>query len=138
MNAEKKQKLQEKYVEFQLLQAQIRDVQQQKDVLSRKTLELKRALESLGDIDWLDEGKKVFSQIGAGIHILTRLDNKQQVLVNVGAHIFVSKTITEAREFLERHIQELDSVLKNINFALEKAARRLHILQHEIVSLSKK
>ena len=132
-----KQKLQEKYVEFQLLQERIQEVEQQRQFIAQQNNELHKTRDSLSGLSSAHTGEQIFSQIGSGVFIRTKLDEINYVLINIGANIFASKTIEETRTFLDMHIEELENSIGNINNTLEKAANHLYALQEEILRLGK-
>ena len=132
---EEKQKLQEKYVEFQLLQERIQEVEQQRQFIAQQNNELLKTRDSLNDLSKARTGEQIFSQIGGGVFIKKKLDEINSVLISIGANIFASKTITETKEFLDMHIKELENTIENINTTLEKAANHLYALQEEILRL---
>ena len=135
MTKEEKQKLQEKYVEFQLLQERIQEVEQQRQFIVQQNNELRKTRDSLNDLSKSQNGEQIFSQIGGGVFIKTKLDEINSVLISIGANIFASKTVTETKEFLDMHIKELENTIENINSTLEKAANHLYALQEEILRL---
>ena len=134
---EEKQKLQEKYLEFQLLQERIQEVEQQRQFIAQQNNELHKTRDSLSGLSSAHTGEQIFSQIGSGVFIRTKLDEINYVLINIGANIFASKTIEETRTFLDMHIEELENTIGNINNTLEKAANHLYALQEEILRLGK-
>lgn len=107
---EKAKVLQQKYMEFQLLERQMKQVQAQIEQLESQLGELVYLEQSLEEIKHVKDGKEIFVPMGAGIFLQAALKNHQDVLVNVGSGIVVKKTVDQARELLEKQVRELRAV----------------------------
>jgi len=137
INEETKKKLQEKYIEFQLLQQQIQEVQEQRRLITQRSMEINETKNSLDELSNVEKDKYILSQLGSGTIIKTKLVDSKKVFVNAGANVLVLKTISEAKEFMDKQLKELDEALNNVDYTLNKAREHLHTLQKSIVELSK-
>jgi len=137
MNKEEKQKkLQEKYFEFQILKQHLEEIQHRKAMFNQKSEEINRARETLGDLKDIKPGKDIFAQLGGGMFVRTSLRDNKEVLMDAGANVIVSKSVEEAREFIDGKLKEFDGALRDIEGTLSKAGEQLHSIQKEILALN--
>ncbi|MEK6922384.1 MAG: prefoldin subunit alpha [Nanoarchaeota archaeon] len=134
---DKKRIMQEKYLEFQILKQHIDEVQQQRSMLVQNNKEAKRAQETLATIGETKINDDMFAQIGGGIFAKTALIDNENILMDVGADIFISKSVAEAKGYIGEKIKELENVIENVDQALNKAQNQLHAIQEELLSLNK-
>lgn len=106
-NKGKEKEMQEKYMEFQMLDRQIKQVQGQIEQLESQINELVYLQQSLAEMKDVKVGKEMFVPLGAGIFINAELKNNSEVLVNVGGGVIVKKPIAGAAQILENNIKEL-------------------------------
>ena len=133
---EKKQAIKGKYFEFQLLQQHIKEVQKQLQIFTQQNIELLNAKESLNSLQNVELNKEIYSQISSGILIKTFLKDNKSVLINIGANVVVSKTISEAEDLISKQSDELSMTIEKIEEQLNKADLHLQNLQEEIQHLS--
>lgn len=107
MEKTNEQALQEKYVEFQLLERQIKQIQAQIEQLESKMNELAYLQQSLLEMKDVAVGREIFVPIGAGIFLNAELKDNKDVLVNVGDGVVVKKSFESAAEILEKHVADL-------------------------------
>lgn len=107
MEKTNEQALQEKYVEFQLLERQIKQIQAQIEQLESKMNELAYLQQSLVEMKDVAVGREIFVPIGAGIFLNAELKDNKDVLVNVGDGVVVKKSFESAAEILEKHVTDL-------------------------------
>ncbi len=121
-----KEKMQERALEISFISAQIKQFEEQLVALSQKEEEVLLIIGALDGVKNLKEGHEVFSQLGAGLYFQTSLENNSELLVNVGADVFVKKQLLDAQETLEQQRLELEkikeSIFSRINFLSNKAA----------------
>ena len=134
---EKKEQLQQKYAELQLLEKHISEVQNHLELLHNQSQELAKLKENLDDLKKTRKGKQVYSQIGSGIFIKTELKDNEKILMNVGANSVVQKTIPEAQELIENQKKEVNNSIKEIESKLGEAAVQIQKTREELIAISK-
>lgn len=117
-----------KYIELQLLMQQIKPLQQQIILIEQQILDYNQIMENLNEISNLKEGEEIFTQLNPGIFIKTTLKDNKNVIINIGADTVVTKDTKNAKEFIDKQINEL----KNINKDLEDNLKRLLIQSQDI------
>lgn len=110
---EKKQKdMQELYMELNSMNQQMTDLQKQIQELENTVLEIDESKKCLSEIGKAKQGKEILVPIVSGIFAKTKLSNNDEVIVNVGANIAVTKTISEANKLLNEQLQNVKNTQK--------------------------
>lgn len=135
MSEENNKALQQKYLELQLLEQQIKEVQQQQQILNHRLNELIKLNESLTDLEKFKENQKLFAQIGPSVFIKTELKDSKNVLMDVGSGVIVEKPISEAIKLISTQLKEIENNLGLITQHLSNAAMQAQTFQEELQQL---
>jgi len=133
-----KKTLQEKYVELQLLSMQIKQVEEQLNMLDQRALEMINLRESLHRLHELKSGAKSLVPLGAGIFTSGTIDNTNEVLLNVGAGVVVRKNTHEAEDSVTNQIGQLEDLTLELSHSLKELATRAQIVETDIDKLAQK
>lgn len=102
---------------FQIFEQQIMQVQNQLRAVEQAILDMNTISTGLGEL----VGKKdeeIMAPIGRGIFVRAKL-LEENLLVDVGAHNFVKKTIPETKELIEKQVEKLKLSKKELEKSLE-------------------
>ena len=116
---DKEKKAQEMYMEFQMIDGQIKQLQNQIEMITRQLIELTVANNSLDDFGKTKEGKEIFVPISAGIFAKAVLMERSELLVNVGANVAVKKDVPSTKALLQNQIEEIKRIQKQMMDELE-------------------
>lgn len=130
-------RLQECYVELQILEQQAIQVQQYLETLEQQKLELDRLLISLDELKNVKDSR-MFSPFGGGIYLDSELKNNKEILVNVGSGIIVRKSVDDAKELVNGQVGKINDAINEIAVGLHDNIVRIQSLREEIVKLSEK
>ena len=121
------EELQEKYQQFKAIEEQIEQLGQQAEMLNQQNAELeisKRALEELIKTPLKTE---ILAQVANGVFIRTRLEDNQQLIINVGSNVTVERSVPEVITLLEEqkkeitmHIIEAEAVMQELQAQAKK------------------
>jgi prefoldin alpha subunit len=125
----------EKYLEFQLLQKQIEQMQGYLDELQSKQLEFLQTKESLHELEKTDQDSECFVSVAQGIFAKAKLNKCDELLVNIGADVAVTKNISQVAELIEKQITEVIGIQGQVEQNIEKLSGRLQMLLDEIQKL---
>lgn len=131
--------LKDKYAEFRLAAAQVKQLQEQLEAVEEKRQELEEASESLSQLKTAKKGAKTLVPVTSGIFATAALDNAAEVLVNVGSNVCVKKKVDDAAGMLKAKMHELmgfqERMLEELNRLTDQAdslEKELgHMLQEE-------
>ncbi len=128
-------KMQEMYTEYQLLSQQLKQLQENLQTLESHTLELVKLKENLGNVNNVKVGEETLIGFGSGIFLKGALTDNKTTIMNVGANIFLEKTIEEAAVTVDKQIQEINEIAVNISQEGEKAGFRMREIEIEFEKL---
>ena len=124
--------LKEKYAEFRMAMAQIKQVQEQLEAVEQKKQELEDAAEGVSQLKNASKGTKMLAPVTDGIFVKTTLESTDEVLVNVGSDVCVKKTVEEATGILKAKQQELMRYQELMLEELNKLTDTANILEKEL------
>ena len=78
------------------------------------------------------EGKAIYIPLGSGIAIKGKIENPDDVIMDVGAGILVGATIDEARENIEKRINALMNLRLALLRKIEEDTRKVNELLKEL------
>ncbi|MFP4403281.1 MAG: prefoldin subunit alpha [Nanoarchaeota archaeon] len=122
--ASNQQMLQQKYIDYQLLEEQLKKLEEQLNTISDNILELKYIHNSIGEISELEKDKTILCPVSNGIFIKAKIIDSKVFYVNVGNNIVVKKNIEESKKLIDLQKQEMtnskETLLDNIHNLNEK------------------
>jgi len=116
---------QELIFKLSMFEQQIQQLQQQLQAVEQGIVEISSlniGLDELKD----SKGKEILAPIGRGIFAKTKLLS-EELTVDVGGGNFVKKSIPETKKIIEKQINKLEDVKKDLNSNLEKVSEELQI-----------
>jgi len=130
--------IQQKYVELQMLNQQIQQVHEQFTFLQQQLNELNTLEMSVTDLKDIKKGSEIFSSLGSGIFVNSKLENNQKVVVNIGSGVLIEKNIEDGVNLIKSQITNVNSSLEAVRNQLSKAAMYSEKLTQELNELSLK
>ena len=98
---------QKKYVQLQLLDQQIRQVQQYLQTFDQQLVEIRDVITSLKELSKLKKGDLILAPMASGIFVKAKLEDNDEVRVNVGTNTVVSKSVDDAVKMLKEQEAEI-------------------------------
>ncbi len=135
MKEEKEKLAKEKYVELQILDAQMNQLQQQIQAFETQSVEIDSVMQSLAEIKNSKVGSEILVPISSGIFLKAELRENDKLAVNVGGNTVVYKSTEETKELLGNQVLELRKANQELIVQLEKMAANAEKLQIEISKL---
>src|SRR3989338_2449099 len=91
---DKQKEMQEKYIELQLLDQQIKQMQKQIQLVEQQVMELSSVKQSLDEIKNIEKGTEVLAPLSSGIFAKAEIKDIDKLLVNVGADVVIEKDLS--------------------------------------------
>jgi prefoldin alpha subunit len=132
------EKVQEKLVILQQLQAEAEVIQRKIVELEIIDSQLEKTIESLEFFNSLDGSVEALMNLGGGVFAYVDVKNAKKMLVDVGAGIVVEKEVSEAIEFLKKKREIIQQNVSSLEQLLQQIAERARIIQQELAELEKK
>ena len=133
-----KEEIQKKYLELQILNKQIKNVQEQFISLQQQLNELNNLEVSLTELKDVKNNKEIFSVLGSGVFVKSKLIDNENVLVNVGDGVLVKKKLNEALDLVKLQANNISGSIVIIKEELKKAILFNESLTNEINEMVKK
>jgi prefoldin alpha subunit len=96
----KEERLKEKFMQFQMLQQQMEQLNEHINMLNQQNVELEISKEALKEYGESGDGE-MLAPIANGIFVKTHSGNDKNLLVNVGSDVVVEKTSEQVVKMLE-------------------------------------
>ena len=132
----KDEDLQKKILEFQLLDSNLRMLQERAELFNQKLQEVQSTKEALDELENTKPNKAMIP-LGSGNFIFGSIDNCDDVLVGVGAGVAVKSNRNKALENLDKRIEELEKSLNDIVKQINVFVSQIEKVQGEIERLQK-
>jgi prefoldin alpha subunit len=118
----KKKELQQRYMELQLFDAQIKQVQKQIQAIESQLVEIEQVMLSLDEFGRVKPGTEILVPVNNGMFARAELREGAKLLVNVGSNAVAEKTVPEAQELLRGQAGELRKTQGELMRLIEKLA----------------
>ena len=132
---EQEERLQKLYVEFQLLNQQIQQLEKQNEALNNNLMELVMTSQSLDDFRQIKEKTEIFVPLNSGIFAKAELKKADELLVNVGANVVVKKDISSTKKLVERQVEQLRDIRERMVSDLKKLTMQGGMIEEELQKL---
>src|SRR3989338_6814386 len=132
-----KKEVQEKYVEFQMLQAQMQAVHKQMEALAEQAHEMDIVESAIDEFSRSKKGNDMFVTLTPGLFVKAKLEENESVVLNVGGGAMVQKSIPQAKEIVANQCGELRKLEAEMAGQLKKLELRTLELQKELQALVK-
>ncbi len=124
--------LNEKYFELQILEQQLKQVNQQLLGLDNQLLELQRIKDNLDDIASTKKDTEMLVALGGGVFSKAELKDSNKVLMNVGSNVVIEKDIASSKEVVDHQIGQINEVIKQLEQEFQILAMNSQVLQQEL------
>lgn len=135
---EKNNQVEQKYAELQGLQQKLNQLQQQISIFNSQVTDFRKLNQDLKDLKEVKANTETLSSIGAGIFVKSELKDSKKVIMNVGANTFVTKSIDEATNLVEKQIQEIEKIQKECELSFQETIIHAQKLEQEVMALTAK
>lgn len=132
---EHEQKVQELYVEFQMLTQHLKQLQQQQQILSQQMMEMAASAISLEELSEIKEGAELLVPVSNGMFAKAKIVDGKNVIVNIGSNAAVLKTTQEAKALMEKQIKESEQLSNKISQQVQKFQHKAVALQQQLQEL---
>ena len=135
-NEQNQKKAQQKYVELQMFDNQLKQIQKQVQTLENQAVEVEMILESLEEIKKVDKNSELLVPIANGIFAKAKMIDSENLIVNVGSGTAVTKKVDNTKDMLTSQVIEIRAAQEHLsiqfNSILERA-RQVEVEMQELV-----
>jgi prefoldin alpha subunit len=132
---EKQKEIQKKYVEYQVLEQQIKQLQQQLEKMEAQTAEIAAVEQSLTDIGKAKQGDEILVPVSGGLFFRATVKDSNHFLVNVGNNVVVEKDVEGAKQLVSDQAKEIDKYKDQVTQQLAKQLEEHQEAEKELKKL---
>lgn len=133
---EQVKRLQQKYLELQMLDQQMKHVQKQVELIEQQASELDEVQQNLDEFGSSAQGSDLWVPIASGIFVKSKLEDNKHLAVNVGGNTVVTKDIPETKKMLAAQAGDMRKFQAELVHQFEKMAERAAVIQQELQELA--
>jgi len=136
-NSKQAAELQKKYYEYQMMEEQMKVINEQLQELSNKLTELEYIKISLDEIGKVKKGSEILAPITSGVFIKANLEDNRKLLVNVGNNTVVTKSVAETKGLMDGQIQEVEQIRAQLLEQFSVMSEKSTEIEKELQKLTK-
>ena len=133
-----KKELEKEYVKLNAMKNQLNELVVQKKILESKMNEVSETIETIDGVKNRKRGADMWASIGSGVFVLTSMKTPDKVIVDVGAGALIEKNIEEAKEFLNKKMDELKALYQQLSQNILQYTEEAKKSEDRILELSNK
>ena len=126
------EQLQKLYLEFQMLDQHIKQLEKQNTVLNSQLTELIITNQGLEDMKKVKKDTEILVPLSSGIYAKAELKDSNNFIVNVGSNLTVVKDLTSTKKLIETQVDELKKLQETTITELQKYTTKAAMLETEI------
>jgi prefoldin alpha subunit len=135
MKEKHEKEMQEKYLEMQLMNQQIKRMQKQVDSIETQLSEIVSVKEALDILRSTKTGSELLVPLHSGIFIKAGLMDAKELLVNVGGNVVVSKSVDDTKAMLDIQVKELRSMREELMDSIKSMFLQAQLAEEELTKL---
>jgi prefoldin alpha subunit len=120
VDEEKQKKMQELYMQMNMINQQSQELQKQIQAFEETILEVGESQKSLMEISSTKDDNEVLVPIVSGIFAKAKAQDFKKFIVNVGGNIAVEKSIEKVQELLEKQLSQMQEAQHQFVDQLQK------------------
>ena len=115
-----KEEIQSYLSELRIIDSHLKEFSAQIESLDQQGVELAYIQQSIDDLSENDAGCRILVPLSNGIFAKAKLEDKEGLLVNVGANVIVKKTFDETKAMMADQIDEIQKMRKTLEATIRK------------------
>lgn len=129
---EKAKMMQAKYIEYQMIEQQLKQMQEQMEKFEQQIAEIQTIAEQLDELKNAKVGSETLVPIANGIFVKGKLLETDDVVVNVGAGVAVKKSVEDTKKLLHEQAAEIQNYKMQVAAQLEQMTGMGRKLEEEL------
>lgn len=132
---EKQKLLQSKYMEYQVLEQQLKQIQEHMQKMEEQVGETVAVVQSLEELNGKEPGSEVLVPISNGIFFKAKKGDVDKFLVNVGSGIVVEKDFKSTKELIDARAIEIEKYREQLSGEMVKIIEKYQKIEKELEQL---
>ena len=135
IDEKKAQALQQKYMEYQMMEQQFKHMQEQLEKFDQQVGEISMISQQLEELKDCKKGSDTLVPVANGIFIKGKIVDTDEVIVNVGAGVAVKKTVDETKTLLQSQGDEIENYKMQVAAQIEMMHKKKAELEKELATM---
>jgi prefoldin alpha subunit len=128
--------MQSKYLEFQMLDQQIKQIQKHLQTLEGQIDEIMAIKDALDDVQDVKEGTEILVPVSNGIFVKAIVKDTKRLQVNVGFNVNVEKSVEETQQLMNEQLKEIHQQHDTISVQLQESMMKAGALEKELIDMT--
>ncbi len=129
--------IQEKVVEYQILEGRLKSLLKKREMLIGKIIEIENTLNSIEDVE-KNKDSGILLPLGSNVYVPGSLKDVKKIVVEIGANIVLEQDITNAKKTLEKRKDIMNNALQAMEKEMTGFTNEMMRLEQEIGLLMSK
>jgi prefoldin alpha subunit len=131
-----KDDLQKLVVQFQILEANLKALQERADMLNETVAEIDKTKIAIEELEKTKPSKSLIP-LGSGSFVSGKIENTEDVIIGVGSGVAINKKRKDAIAILDTRLSEFENNLNDITKQMTKTAFELEKIQERAESMQR-
>lgn len=114
----------------------MQQIQQQAEALEEQANNLDETIANLGEISTVKAGTDILVPVANGIFVKATIQNTNELLVNVGAHVNLQKNVTDVQQLVSKQANEIRHVQSQLADQLKTLVEHAQKTEAELQQLA--
>ncbi len=128
--------IQQRVLMYQLLERNLEELREQGVLIERGFLELETTKQALDEVKKAEKGSEILIPFGSGCFGYGKIDESNDVLVNVGAGVMAKRDFEFAKQVLENKKQELDKIVERLQADMSRIVNEMNKIGLQIQKMA--
>lgn len=130
---EEKKERREKLLELQMLDQQIKQIEEQMANIEGQVFEVNNLIENLSELKSMKDNQEILVPVANGIFMKANIKDSNNLKVNVGSGVVVEKTLDETKEMLKEQIKSIETYKEEMFLELQKLVMKASHIQADVL-----
>lgn len=127
---------QRKYMQLQMMKQQMQVYAEENHMIQEKMNELVITMDALQKISSVSKGDEMWTPVGSGGYVSASVNDTENVLIGIGAGVFIKEKREKALERVQKIIEEITALNNNVVSEMRKLIEQSQKIEMEIQGLS--
>ena len=123
--------LQQKMMEYQMLEENFKQMNQQRELFAAKMMELEQTRQVVEEMKKTKDGEDVLIPLGSGMFLPGKINKKEKIIIGIGADIVVEKDSEGVNKIIEERKLILENGMENLQNNMLQIAQQIQKIQVE-------
>ena len=131
---EQKEKIKQKYMQFQVLNERLQSLQEQHNALESYLAEMNSLVSNIDEINKSKKPAKILIPVGSNIFAPAKIEDQDKFLVGIGAGVLIKKSHEQTSQDIKHQAVEFVEIINKVEEEIKNTSTIIQKLQTEILA----